>query len=194
MNANTVHTSEIHLFPQFKVWEMVNGHMCGEDWSRSPIVPLESSVMYFYCSPHFPQPLIATREITLFNTFCILTIFLIHKMAQHLSTSIMYFYLFCLFTLTNIRKSECIIVLLSGMWMRTVSNLFMTAQWKENWWLDHDNGIMSFRKTKSSHFINGETRMAVVMYLLQIHCFSPTLDQITWKLNFRKKIIRKKGQ
>lgn len=31
MNANTVHTSEMHLFPQFKVWEMVNGHMCGED-------------------------------------------------------------------------------------------------------------------------------------------------------------------
>lgn len=65
----------------------------------------------FLLFSHFPQPLTATREITSVQ-YILLTIFLIHKIAQHLPASIMYFYLFCLFTLTNIRKSECLIVLL----------------------------------------------------------------------------------
>lgn len=156
----------------------------GRWWMGICVVRIDPDLQLYLWSPQWcifivlhtsPSPSLQPEKLLLSNTFYMLTIFLIHKIAQHLPASIMYYYLFCLFTLTSIRKSECLIVFLSVMWTRTVSNLFLTAQWEENWWHDHDDGILSFRNTKSSRFINGETRMAVVIYLLQIHCFFPHL-------------------
>lgn len=171
-----VHTSEMHLFLQLRVCEVMNGReVCVMGIGlRSPAVPLESSVIYLYCPPYFPSPCLF--PLCNQRNYCLwYSLYVKHFSYPQNSSTSACFYFVLLFLFVSF------VSLHWQTWGRTSAQLcccqscgwglYLTCAWQLCGGKTSDTGMTvapRFRKTQNDHFVNRETRMAVVMDLLQI--------------------------